>query len=49
MDKALLLKTCELTDQLIALQTPIRTLDSISWDKQIKEEFLDKSIRKIPL
>ena len=38
IDKALLLKTRELSDQLIALQTPIRILDAINWDKQIKEE-----------
>ncbi|MEM7389216.1 MAG: flavohemoglobin expression-modulating QEGLA motif protein, partial [Pseudomonadota bacterium] len=39
IDKALLAKTRELSDRLIALQTPIRILDAINWDKQIKEEF----------
>lgn len=49
IDKALLLKTRELSDQLVALQTPIRILDAINWDKQIKEEFLDRNVKKIHL
>ena len=49
IDKALLLKTRELSDQLIALQTPIRILDAINWDKQIKEEFFRQKCQKNPL
>jgi len=36
IEKALLLKTRELSDRLIALQNPIRILDAINWDKNIK-------------
>lgn len=46
IDKALLLKTRELSDRLIALQTPIRILDAINWDKSIKEEFLGKNAKR---
>ena len=49
IDKALLLKTRELSDQLVALQTPIRILDAINWDKQIKEEFFRQKCQKNPL
>ena len=49
IDKALLLKTRDLSDQLIALQTPIRILDAINWDKQTKEEFFRQKCQKNPL
>ena len=49
IDKALLLKTRELSEQLIALQTPIRILDAINWDKQIKETFFRQKCQKNPL
>ena len=49
IDKALLLKTRELSEQLIALQTPIRILDAINWDKQIKETFFSQKCQKNPL
>ncbi|MBB1335804.1 flavohemoglobin expression-modulating QEGLA motif protein, partial [Pseudoalteromonas sp. SG43-7] len=49
IDKALLLKTRELSDRLIALQTPIRILDAINWDKSIKEEFFRQKCQKNPL
>ncbi|AXV66959.1 MULTISPECIES: flavohemoglobin expression-modulating QEGLA motif protein [Pseudoalteromonas] len=48
IDKALLTKTRELSDRLIALQTPIRILDAINWDKQIKEEFFKHKCQKNP-
>ncbi|MEZ7276376.1 flavohemoglobin expression-modulating QEGLA motif protein [Pseudoalteromonas sp. N1230-9] len=48
IDKALLAKTRELSDRLIALQTPIRILDAINWDKQIKEEFFKHKCQKNP-
>ncbi|MDN3379855.1 hypothetical protein QMA12_15730 [Pseudoalteromonas sp. APC 3893] len=46
IDKALLLKTRELSDRLIALQTPIRILDAINWDKGVKEEIFKQKCQK---
>ncbi|MEX1057497.1 MAG: tyrosine/phenylalanine carboxypeptidase domain-containing protein, partial [Natronospirillum sp.] len=39
MSDALLAQARALSDRLVALQTPIRILDAVNWDRSVKEEF----------
>ncbi|MFY0664119.1 MAG: flavohemoglobin expression-modulating QEGLA motif protein [Natronospirillum sp.] len=48
IEQALLDQTRVLSDRLIALQTPIRILDAINWDRKIKEEFFRNKAQKNP-
>lgn len=48
IDKAYLEKVKELSDELIAIQAPIRILDSVKWGDDIKEQFFKDKCKKQP-
>ena len=41
-------KIRELSDRLVALQQPIRILDAIKWDDEIKIDFFNNKFQKLP-
>ncbi len=48
IEQSLLDKTRQLSDRLVELQTPIRILDAINWDKEVKKEFFRHKCKKNP-
>lgn len=48
MSDALLTQARELSDRLVALQTPIRILDAVNWDRSVKDEFFRHKAQRNP-
>ncbi|EGN76327.1 hypothetical protein A28LD_0063 [Idiomarina sp. A28L] len=47
-DAQLMANTRELSDRLVQLQSPIRILDAVNWDRSIKEEFFRHKAQQNP-
>lgn len=48
MERQLLEKARELSERLVALQTPIRILDAVSWPRSVREEFFQHQAQRLP-
>lgn len=48
VEKHLLESARRLSDRLVQLQSPIRVLDAINWDRSVREEFFRHNAQKLP-
>lgn len=48
VEKHLLDSTRRLSDRLVQLQTPIRVLDAINWDRSVRDEFFKHKATRLP-